>query len=47
MNKVAIFDFDGTIVDTITDVALSFNAALKENGFGELLREYGRKHLHG
>ncbi len=35
MNKVAIFDFDGTIVDTITDVALSFNKALKENGFPE------------
>lgn len=35
MDKVAIFDFDGTIVDTITDVALSFNAALKENGFPE------------
>ncbi|MBE5910029.1 HAD family hydrolase [Pseudobutyrivibrio sp.] len=35
MSKVAIFDFDGTIVDTITDVALSFNKALKENGFPE------------
>ncbi len=35
MTKVAIFDFDGTIVDTITDVALSFNLALKENGFNE------------
>ncbi len=35
MNKVAIFDFDGTIVDTITDVALSFNEALRDNGFPE------------
>lgn len=30
-----IFDCDGTIVDTITDVALSFNAALKQCGFPE------------
>jgi len=35
MSKVAIFDFDGTIVNTITDVALAFNQALKENGYPE------------
>lgn len=30
--KLAIFDFDGTLVDTLTDVALTFNAVLE--GFG-------------
>ncbi|QFJ53941.1 HAD family hydrolase [Pseudobutyrivibrio xylanivorans] len=33
MAKIAIFDFDGTIVNTITDVALSFNKALETHGF--------------
>ncbi len=35
MINLAIFDFDGTIVNTITDVALCFNQSLKENGFPE------------
>lgn len=33
MGKLLIFDFDGTIVDTITDVGLCFNEALMQNGF--------------
>lgn len=33
MKKLIIFDFDGTLVDTITDVAISFNAALEAHGF--------------
>lgn len=35
MRKLLIFDFDGTLVDTITDVGLCFNQALRENGFPE------------
>lgn len=35
MRRLLIFDCDGTLVDTITDVALSFNAALAANGFPE------------
>lgn len=33
MKKLIIFDFDGTAVDTITDVVACFNAALEECGF--------------
>jgi phosphoglycolate phosphatase len=33
MRTLAIFDFDGTLVDTITDVALCFNRALAQNGY--------------
>lgn len=33
MEKLIIWDFDGTLVDTITDVALCFNQALKCHGF--------------
>ena len=33
MKKVLIFDFDGTLVDTVTDVGLCFNEALKQYGF--------------
>lgn len=33
MRRVLIFDFDGTLVDTITDVGICFNEALKECGF--------------
>lgn len=32
MRNVLIFDFDGTLVDTITDVGLCFNQALQEHG---------------
>lgn len=35
MNRLIIWDFDGTAVDTITDVAISFNEALRSNGFPE------------
>ena len=31
--KLVIFDFDGTLVDTITDVGICFNEALKRCGF--------------
>lgn len=33
MKKLIIFDFDGTIVDTITDVGICFNKALEVNNF--------------
>ncbi|MCI2047549.1 MAG: HAD family hydrolase [Faecalibacterium sp.] len=33
MRKLIIFDFDGTLADTLTDVALCFNEALRQNGF--------------
>ena len=32
MYKAAIFDMDGTILDTITDLKASTNYALKVNG---------------
>lgn len=35
MRRLAIFDFDGTAVNTLTDVALCFNEALKLNGFAQ------------
>ena len=31
--KICIFDFDGTLVNTITDVAICFNKALEKYGF--------------
>ncbi len=31
--KAAIFDLDGTLLDTVEDLAYSVNAALEENGF--------------
>ena len=33
MRSLAIFDFDGTLVDSITDVALCFNRALAKHGY--------------
>ena len=33
--KLLIFDFDGTLADTIQDVAICFNQALKIHGFPE------------
>lgn len=33
--KLVIFDLDGTLLDTVEDVADCFNAALHENGFPE------------
>lgn len=35
MKRLCIFDFDGTLVNTITDVAICFNEALKTCGFKE------------
>ena len=36
MKKLAIFDFDGTIVDSVHDVIECFNETLSENGFDTL-----------
>lgn len=35
MRKLAIFDLDGTLVDSMTDVAICFNEALSQCGFSE------------
>ena len=35
MKNLCIFDFDGTLVNTITDVAICFNEALRKCGFRE------------
>ena len=41
--KLVIFDFDGTLVDTITDVGICFNMALRESGLPEHpLENFGR-----
>ncbi|MFP3043279.1 HAD family hydrolase [Treponema primitia] len=37
--KCIIFDLDGTLVDTIGDIAASMNHALEEGGFPSLTRE--------
>ena len=37
--ELAIFDMDGTILDTLTDLTNSTNYALKANGFNERTRE--------
>ena len=39
MKKLAIFDFDGTLFDTIDDVVECFNRALSQNGFPSLTYE--------
>lgn len=39
MKKLAIFDFDGTIFNSITDVIICFNKALSVNGFPTLTYE--------
>ena len=35
MNKAVIFDLDGTLLDTLTDIADHVNIALKKFGFPE------------
>lgn len=43
MVKVIIFDFDGTLVDTVNDVAVCFNKALESCGFPtHPVAEFGR-----
>lgn len=43
MRKLIIFDFDGTAVDTITDVGICFNEALRLNRFPQHpLENFGR-----
>ena len=39
MKKLAIFDFDGTIFNSITDVIICFNKSLSVNGFSTLTYE--------
>jgi phosphoglycolate phosphatase len=39
MKRLAIFDFDGTLFDTLDDVVICFNKALETNGFPTLTRE--------
>ncbi len=39
MKKLAIFDFDGTLFDSIDDVLVCFNRALKVHDFPTLTRE--------
>ena len=39
MKKLAIFDFDGTLVDSVWDVEICFDATLKLHGFPTLTHE--------
>lgn len=45
--KLLIFDFDGTLADTIVDVVLCFNEALRINGFPEWRFEDIKKLIGG
>ena len=47
MKKLAIFDFDGTLFNTVDDVIINFNRALKANGFPTLTREEYIERLGG
>ena len=43
MKNLVIFDFDGTLVDTITDAGICFNKALDFYGFKTYdLEDYGK-----
>ncbi len=46
MYKAVIFDLDGTLLDTISDIADSVNAALRSNGYNEFT-EYEYKYFVG
>ncbi|WP_305553673.1 HAD hydrolase-like protein [Methanobrevibacter sp. V74] len=39
MKKLAIFDFDGTLMDTVNDVVICFNKALTIHDLPTLTRE--------
>ena len=41
--KLAVFDLDGTVLDTLDDLSSSVNFALKENGYPERTKEEIRK----
>ena len=41
--KLAVFDMDGTVLDTLDDLADAMNAALRETGMPERTREEVRK----
>lgn len=47
MKKLAIFDFDGTLFNTVDDVIINFNKALSANGFPELTRDEYIERLGG
>lgn len=47
MKKLAIFDFDGTLFNTVDDVIVNFNRALKANDFPTLTREEYIERLGG
>ncbi len=47
MKKLAIFDFDGTLFNTVDDVIINFNIALKANGFPTLTRDEYIERLGG
>lgn len=47
MKKLAIFDFDGTLFNTVDDVIINFNRALSANGFPKLTRDEYIERLGG
>lgn len=47
MKKLYIFDFDGTLFDTVDDVVICLNKALKVNGFPTLTKSEYVKRLGG
>lgn len=47
MKRLAIFDFDGTLFDSVHDVIICFNKVLSMNGFPTLTREEYIERLGG
>ena len=47
MNKLIIFDLDGTVIDTIEDIADAMNKMLSANGFKRVTidQKIGRAHV--